>query len=113
MQVAQAGARVCAELVGEGGPDTFVRRKCLGLPAIGVQGSDQELVEAFAERVGDGEAFELGDQVAGVTAGDGGLGQVLGGGEPELGQAVRLDRGERQVAQVGEGLTAPELARPG
>ena len=108
MQVPQPRPRIGAELLGEGGPDPLVRRQGLRLPAIGVQGSDQQLVQAFAEWVCRGEALEFGDHVAAVPARHGGFGEILGGAQPQFGQPVGLDPGEREVPQVGEGVATPE-----
>jgi len=73
-----------------------------------VQGADQQLVGAFAQRVGDGERRERGDRVSGAAEGQQRGGSVLVGGEPQVVQPGRRGLSEGCLADVGERLAAPE-----
>ena len=111
LELAQAGARVHAEFVGEQAAGVGVDGEGLRLPAAAVQGQHQQLAQPLAQRVGGGEGGQLGDglRVAAllqvhVEAGF----QEL---EPPLLQPDALGLGVR-ARHPGQRLAVPQGQRP-
>ena len=64
LQLLQAGTRLEAQLLDQGRPSGAVGLERLGLPARAIQGDDQELVDALAQRMLSRKVPEVGQQVA-------------------------------------------------
>jgi hypothetical protein len=110
-EVAQGGARVDAELVGEPGADAGVGGEGVGLAAGPVQGQDEQFGQAFAKRVLAAPGLQFGGK-PGVTAQH----QVRGGAglDRDQGQFVEVGPvggGEVGVAELGQWLAAPQRKR--
>lgn len=110
LELAQSGARLDAELLGEQPAGVRVDRERLGLPAAAVQRQHEQFAQPLAQRVRGGQRGELGDGLA-VAAllqvhVETGL-QVL---QPPLLQPGALGLGVG-AGHVREGLAVPQRQR--
>ena len=85
----------------------------LGLPARAIEGDDQELVDALAQRMLSRQVPEVGQQVLVAPASELGLEPALRGKQSQLLQPRRNRLHRRLVGQVGERRARPQVQRSG
>ncbi|GAA3136233.1 hypothetical protein GCM10020001_068530 [Nonomuraea salmonea] len=102
----QVGAGVDAQLLVEQFPGLLVDGQGLGLTAAAVQGAHELGAQPFAQRVGGGEAGQLGHQLPVPSEREVGLDAVLGGGQAQL---LQSGSGGLGVRGVGERRAVPQV----
>ena len=93
MQLAQFGAGVDAELLGDGVPGLSVDLERLGVPPGAVQGAHQQQPQALPQRMVRQQPAQLGDGLVVPAEGKFGRDPQFDGAKAELGQpfGLRLD----------------------
>ncbi len=89
--------------------DSTIRRECVGLTPVPIQGKHQQLPEPLAIRVEQDERLELGNKLPMPARGQAGLGAVPEGIEAQL-----LEPGDRRLRrrgrrEVDKGQSAPDV----
>ena len=98
-------------LLDEGLSRLSIGLQCLCLPARAIEGEDQLLSEAFAQRVLGDECLQLADNLGVPAELELGLDPLLERAEPQLLEAGDLALRKGLVGQVAESGPAPERER--
>ncbi len=112
MHRGQGGRRIDAELVGELGADVLEDGERVGLAARRAQRQHELAAQPLPQRVSVGQFPQPGHQAGALAQGQLRVDQVLGGGQPQLGQPGDRRGRERKVRDVGQRLAAPQVQRP-
>src|ERR1019366_4976413 len=113
LELAQLATGIDAEIFCQPGTSVLKRCQRVRLASRAVQGDHQLSVGPLPVGVQGNSAFELRNDLAVLAQEEPGVYQGLERGQAVGLQLARRDRGERRVADVGEGGTAPQRKRSG
>ena len=113
MKLAQFGAWVDTQLLGDGVPGAPIDLERLGVPSRAVQGSHHQQPQALPQRMVRQQPADLGDGLGVTAAGKLRRDPELGGIEAELGQPFGLRLDQRRRRDVSQRAAVPEHERLG
>ncbi len=111
LHLAQRGARVDAELVGQGRAGPAEGGEGVALPAAAVEAEGQQPPALLAQRILAGEGFEVGHGLGVQAESQPRVGVPLARHQAQLGEPAHLGLGPLLLGEVGVGGAAPEPER--